>query len=499
MSQLEKENREEEEVIRVVDSPSAERAIEILNRGIAFQDWVVNGLLEGFDYKCTQRVIESEVEDTIVVRAIHPDRSMADGFWGTSWILTTPRSKRRLVLLGTPAEQLAGLERSSMEGIKEEEEGISDNKRKEGTQATIEWADELEIPDSMETGDTGIDRMSEEKEKKDLELKRWAEVNPLTIKFEPAGKQVEEMAKEKVEGARESVDKGKEEMKGDNEDMGEEEEDGKKERGRWNGIWDNRDLKLILHCMVNNGRILEQIAELKPRKRSHRLARDVDMARDIIRVSGGVIEGNWWLDGDEYGKRGWKVLSARALGEGNLEFIKLVTEAERTWRTNQEKGRIEEEKRKQEEVKKVKHQRKEVEARRKEEEKNKEEAKKLTAQSRSVRESQKKARKACEDSIRELVGKDKLRMKAHELIEIGQKLKEAEEMKRKVEKELASLLESMVGRTRQVVAGEVYKMVKVVMGHMQPIDSKRRIELEGVVGKVNNMLRMKGLAEGKIP
>ncbi|RPB18190.1 hypothetical protein L211DRAFT_854368 [Terfezia boudieri ATCC MYA-4762] len=140
-----------------------------------------------------------------------------------------------------------------------------------------------------------------------------------------------------------------------------------------------------------------------------------------------------------------------------------------------------------------------MERKKREEEEHKEKAEKLAVQTRAVREEQIKARDACEESIRELVARDKSKMKAKELIEVGQKLKEAEEMKRKVEKELNTQLESSVGKTRQVVAGEVFKTVRVVMGHMQPLDAKGRGELEGAVGKVNNLLRMKGLAEDKTP
>ncbi|RPB18027.1 hypothetical protein L211DRAFT_854559 [Terfezia boudieri ATCC MYA-4762] len=187
-------------------------------------------------------------------------------------------------------------------------------------------------------------------------------------------------------------------------------------------------------------------------------------------------------------------LLAVSLGAGTLNQI---TQAKRT--LNAQKGRVEEEKRKEEEVRKVERRKKEMEAKGREEEKHKEEAEKLVTQSKALRDSQIKAKEACEDSIRELVARDKSRMKAHELIEVGQKLKEAEDMKRKVEEELASPLESTVGKTRQVVAGEVFKSVRVVMGHMQPLDLKGKGELEGAVGKVNNMLRMKGLAEKKTP
>ncbi|RPB23602.1 hypothetical protein L211DRAFT_849592 [Terfezia boudieri ATCC MYA-4762] len=89
-------------------------------------------------------------------------------------------------------------------------------------------------------------------------------------------------------------------------------------------------------------------------------------------------------------------------------------------------------------------------------------------------------------------------MNVHKLIEVGQKLREAEDMKKKVEEELASSLEKTVGKTRQVVVGEVFKTVRIVIGHMQPIDLKGKTELEEAVEKVNNMLRMKGLAEGII-
>ncbi|RPB22305.1 hypothetical protein L211DRAFT_850848 [Terfezia boudieri ATCC MYA-4762] len=616
MSQLEKENREEEEVIRVVDGSMAERAIEILTRGVMIQDGSVNGLLEEFDFEHLQKETEAGVEETIVVKARRPDGTTVEGFWGTTWTLTTPKSKRRGLEAGTPVE------RAEMEGIEEQEEGESENEtmkkrsarkrkgkkaggvvslkdleeqaglglvepavpraftevatnlfgqappawklddsqkewNKEGTQKMIAWADKMEVPDSMEadmaesSAATGENRMEGE------ELRKWAEANPLIIKFTPSEKekerregreelnkskhvvpeltveQMEEMTREKVEGGGSGGKEAREEEEEDEEMEGEEEEEEGEEETRWNGIWDNREIVSILHCIVNNGKVVEQIAGLKPKERSYRSTRDAETARDQIRASGRVIEGNWWLDGDESGKGGWKDLSESALARGNMEFIKLVTAAERIWRENKaginrgkeavgiasgllgsgdnkpgstgkedaeaQKGRVEEERRKQEEVKKVERQRKEAEVRKREEERNKVEAERLAAQSRSVRESQERAREECEASIRELVGKDKSRMKAHELIEVGQKLREAEEMKRKVEKEMASPVESSVGKTRQVVAGEVFKVVRVVMGHMQPIDTKGKKEFEEAVGKVNNMLRMKGLTEGVTP
>ncbi|RPB18320.1 hypothetical protein L211DRAFT_854230 [Terfezia boudieri ATCC MYA-4762] len=380
---------------------------------------------------------------------------------------------------------------------------------KEGTQKTIAWADDIEVLDSIEMDRSESSAVIGENRLEGEELRKWAEANPLTIKFTPSGQgkrrregreelnkskhavpeltaeQVEKLTREKVEGAGAERKEAREEKEEDEEMEGEEEEEeGEKE---------------------TSGTDCQSKAEGQE-----------------LQVREGCGDGER-LDQGKRGKGSWKDLSESALARGNMEFIKLVTVAERVWRENKavkkgqlagierelgevkkqlvllavslgagttnqvaqakrtlnaQKGRVEEKRRKQEEVKKVE---------------------RLAAQSRSVRESQERAREECETSIRELVGKDKSRMKAHELIEVGQKLREVEEMKRKVEKEMASLVESSVGKTRQVVAGEVFKVVRVVMGHIQPIDAKGKKELEEVIGKVNNMLRMKGLTEGVTP
>ncbi|RPB21816.1 hypothetical protein L211DRAFT_851267 [Terfezia boudieri ATCC MYA-4762] len=80
MSQLEKESREEEEIIKVVDRLSVERAIEILTRRVMIQDGAVNGLLEEFDFEYSQKEMEGGVEDTIVVKAKRPDGMTVEGF-----------------------------------------------------------------------------------------------------------------------------------------------------------------------------------------------------------------------------------------------------------------------------------------------------------------------------------------------------------------------------------------------------------------------------------
>ncbi|RPB29678.1 hypothetical protein L211DRAFT_33829 [Terfezia boudieri ATCC MYA-4762] len=76
-------------------------------------------------------------------------------------------------------------------------------------------------------------------------------------------------------------------------------------------------------------------------------------------------------------------------------------------------------------------------------------------------------------------------------------MKEAKEMKAKIEKEASYLVERKVGNKRQVVGGEVFKIVEVVMGHTQDIDGKGKAELEAAVGEVNKLLRESALIEGR--
>ncbi|RPB20384.1 hypothetical protein L211DRAFT_852340 [Terfezia boudieri ATCC MYA-4762] len=84
-------------------------------------------------------------------------------------------------------------------------------------------------------------------------------------------------------------------------------------------------------------------------------------------------------------------LLAVSLGVGTPEQ---VAEAKRT--INTRRGRVEEEKRKQEELKKVEKKRREEEATRKQEGLNREEAIRLARQASKLKESQEKAREACE-------------------------------------------------------------------------------------------------------
>ncbi|RPB18830.1 hypothetical protein L211DRAFT_853751 [Terfezia boudieri ATCC MYA-4762] len=168
----------------------------------------------------------------------------------------------------------------------------------------------------------------------------------------------------------------------------------------------------------------------------------------------------------------------------------MVEEQAKVQRTiSARKGRVEEENRKEKELKKIEVKRKEAEADKKKELKAQVEAEMVAAQAKTVRDSQQKAWSACEETLQELAGKDRSALNEDELIGLGKEMKEARAMKEKIERETRQPLESRVGKSRQVVNGEILKTVEVIMGHKQEITVKGKAELETAVAKVNLLLR----------
>ena len=232
-------------------------------------------------------------------------------------------------------------------------------------------------------------------------------------------------------------------------------------------------------------------------------------------AAGDVVEGRYWKRGDLEGKDGWKVVMEILLEAGDLERVKEATKAERIWRTtgaskegqltgiekqleemkkqlallaaalgaaspkqeaeakrviNSNKARIEEEKRKEAEGKKIKELRKEAEERKKKEEEALKEAEKLAAQAQAVKDSQRKAAEPCEAEVISLTKIERGGLSAEELIKLGEKLKEAMGLKKKIEEESTREVESRVGDKKQVVNGKILKTVRIVVAHMNPID-----------------------------
>ena len=124
--QKEREGREEEEVIKVVNEASAKRAIEMLNASIAIQDLASYEEVKEVDILHLTKEEEDKTLERIIIRVKDNNRAAATGGEYT-WDLTTARSKlrRREKLTGTPAQHLASLERK-LKRI-EEEEGSDNN------------------------------------------------------------------------------------------------------------------------------------------------------------------------------------------------------------------------------------------------------------------------------------------------------------------------------------------------------------------------------------
>ncbi|KAF8422252.1 hypothetical protein EV426DRAFT_718285 [Tirmania nivea] len=118
-SQIEKECRVEEETLRVVDGPSAERAIEILNKEVVIQDGIVNGELDGFNFKYNRTEKEDKILDSITVRPKRPDGRIVEAMI-CKWVFSTPKSKLRRTELDIVKEQLERLE-TKIKGTKEKD------------------------------------------------------------------------------------------------------------------------------------------------------------------------------------------------------------------------------------------------------------------------------------------------------------------------------------------------------------------------------------------
>ena len=121
ITQKERNGREEEEMIKVVDEVWVKRAIEILNAGIAIQDLASCEEVKGVDVLHLTKEEGDQTLKRVFIRVKDNNGAAVTG-GEYMWDLTTPKSKskRREKLAGIPAQQLASLEKR-MEGIVEEE------------------------------------------------------------------------------------------------------------------------------------------------------------------------------------------------------------------------------------------------------------------------------------------------------------------------------------------------------------------------------------------
>jgi len=78
ITSIERKGRGDEEIFEVVDDTTAERAIELLNRGLAIQDEVANGLMEGLDVQYQSMEMLDEILESIVIRPLKPSGEPVD-------------------------------------------------------------------------------------------------------------------------------------------------------------------------------------------------------------------------------------------------------------------------------------------------------------------------------------------------------------------------------------------------------------------------------------
>jgi len=78
VTSIERNGRGDEETFEVVDDTTAERAIELLNRGLVIQDEVANGSMEGLDVQHQTMETLDEVLESIVIRPLKPSGEPVD-------------------------------------------------------------------------------------------------------------------------------------------------------------------------------------------------------------------------------------------------------------------------------------------------------------------------------------------------------------------------------------------------------------------------------------
>jgi len=166
---------------------------------------------------------------------------------------------------------------------------------------------------------------------------------------------------------------------------------------------------------------------------------------------------------------------------------------------NQKKAEAEKEKKKQSELKKVDKMKKEQEEEKREQEKRQKEVEELAAQGERYRVGKQAAWDQTVRSIEELTNQIKGTTTPEEAIATSEKLKEAVEMKKKLEKEGMVVSESKVGEEIIVVGNKVMRVARIILAHMQSIDSKGKMEVQEGVNKANALLREKAITEGNTP
>jgi len=334
---------------------------------------------------------------------------------------------------------------------------------------------------------------------------------------------------------------GCEEDEEENEEMkGEEEEE---KEIAWNRPCNIRTLTDLIICIMLNGRVMTAISELEKGKKWWKSVQDYRTGKGQVLAAGWMIEAELYAGGMGEGK-GWKKLIEEVrTGRSEVEAIDMAEatmtfheaakvntgdfsrvesqlekltkqvamlaclngagsaedQAQAKRQASQKKAEAEKNAEKAKHIKKIELDRKaQVEKMKKDQEEDKK-AKELAAQTDAIWKSRMATWEGANNTVEELTTKAKQAVKPAEIVQVGEKLKEAMTTREKLEVEGKIVPESKVGEKRVVVGNRVLKVAKIILAHMQSIDGRGKAEVEDGVNKFNSLLREKAITNNDIP
>jgi len=327
----------------------------------------------------------------------------------------------------------------------------------------------------------------------------------------------------------------------ENEEMGNEEE--KEKEITWNRPCDNRTLTDLIICIMLNGRVMSAISKLEKGKKWCKSAQDYRTAKGQVLAARRMIEAELHAGGLGEGK-GWKKLKEEVrAGKSEIEVIDMAeaamtfheaakvntgdlsriesqlekltkqvlmlaclsgagsteNQAQAKRQAAQKKAEAEKNAEKAKQIKKIELNKKAQEEKMKKDQEEEKKAQELVAQVESVWKGRRAAWESANNTVEELTAKVKQAVTPVEIVLVGEKLKEAMTMKERLEAEGKVVPENKVGEKRVVVGNKVLKVAKIILAHMQPIDRRRKAEVEDGVNKVNALLREKAITTNTIP
>ena len=108
-------------------------------------------------------------------------------------------------------------------------------------------------------------------------------------------------------------------------------------------------------------------------------------------------------------------------------------------------------------------------------------------QAQAVKHTQKKAAEVYEEGVDSLTRVNRDNLTVEDLIKLGEKLKEAIGMKKKIEEERNREVETKMGDKKQVVNRKILTTVRIVAAHMNLIDARGKVELEKAVEETSKL------------